>query len=98
MSALRPANTNTSPERFPQGADEPFCTARMRAGLGRGRIAPGNSCALVEEGPAPAGPLRPLIESLDRVLERLIDSRAQDAIEGRIPWTRPETPRPGERI
>ena len=99
MSALRPANTNTSPERFPQGADEPFCTARMRAGLGRGCvIAPGNSRTLVEEGPAPAGPLRPLHESLNRVIERLIDMRAEDDLAGKGTYTRPQSPRPGERI
>ena len=98
MSALRPANTNTRPAVSKREAAG-LSTQPMRAARGNGFAhLPRQSAEACEEGPAPAGPLRPLIESLDRVLERLIDSRAQDAIEGRHPYTRPQSPRPGERI
>lgn len=98
MTALRPANTNTRPSAFKRGSAG-LPSSSMHAVRGNGSACASRQSANArEDGEASASPLRPLIESLDRVLERLIDSRAQDAIEGRHPWTRPETPRPGERI
>ena len=98
MSALRPANTNTSPADFHRGQTSPSEQHGCAPGAGEVACVPGNSCVLVEEGPAPAGPLRPLIESLNRVIERLIDMRAESDLAGKGTYTRPQSPRPGERI
>lgn len=99
MSALRqPANTNTRPAISKRGAaglsTQPMCAAR---GNGFAHL-PRQSAEACEDGEASAFPLRPLHESLDAVLTRLIDTRAEEAVGGRAQWHRPETPRPGERI
>jgi hypothetical protein len=98
-AALRTsANTNTSPADFHRGQTSPSAQHGCAPGAGEVVTLPGNSRTLVEEGPAPAGPLRPLHESLNAVLTRLIDTRAEEAVGGTIPWHRPETPRPGEFV
>ena len=106
MSALRPANTNaaTAANEHPSlgsqtGRNGRLVTPPMRAGQGNGQVISSRQSAEARvDGEASASPLRPLRESLNRVIERLIDMRAESDLAGKGTYTRPQSPRPGERI